>query len=259
MVYNDKEKANLLNEYFCSISSVDDTDLNTPSVTPRTNSFLSDFIITEQDIKDTLKSLKIGNACCNDIISHQMLKGTADYVYKPLLILFNYSLKSGTFSTQWKLARVVASFQKDDKSKPSNYRPISLLSCVGKVMEWVVYKHIYNYILEHSLLYAYQSGFLKGHSTVYQLLEIYHNACQYLNKELSSIIISCNLSKAFDRVWHIGFMLKLRSYGIFGKVLNWVKDYISNRQQVVFINNETSNYGDIKAGIPQGSDLEPYY
>jgi hypothetical protein len=53
-----EEKANLLNEYFCSISSVDDTDLNTPSVTPRTNSFLSDFIITEQDIKDTLKSLK---------------------------------------------------------------------------------------------------------------------------------------------------------------------------------------------------------
>jgi hypothetical protein len=56
-------------------------------------------------------------------------------------------------------------------------------------MERVIYKHIYNYILEHSLLYAYQSGFLKGHSTVYQLLEIYHNACQNLDKRLSTIII----------------------------------------------------------------------
>jgi hypothetical protein len=107
------------------------------------------------------------------------------------------------------------------------------------------------------LLYAYQSGFLKGHSTVYQLLEIYHSACQYLNKKLYSIIISCNLSKAFDRVWHVGFIQKLRSYGISGKVLDWVKDYISNRQQVVFINNETSNYGDIKVGVPQGSVLDP--
>ena len=124
-------------------------------------------------------------------------------------------------------------------------------------MEWVVYKHIYNYILEHSLLYVYQSGFLKGHSTVYQLLEIYHNVCQYLDKKLSTIIIFCSISKAFDRVWHIGFIQKLRSYGISSKVLNWVKDYISNRQQVVFINNETSYYGDIKAGVPQDSVLDP--
>ena len=63
------------------------------------------------------------------------------------------------------------SFKKDDKSNPSNYRPISLLSCVGKVMERVVYKYIFNYIIEQTLLYAYQSGFIKDHSTVYQLLE----------------------------------------------------------------------------------------
>jgi hypothetical protein len=75
-------------------------------------------------------------------------------------------------------------------------------------MERVIYKHIYNYILEHSLLYAYQSGFLKGHSTVYQLLEIYHNACQNLDKRLSTIIIFCDISKAFDRVWHVGLIYK---------------------------------------------------
>jgi hypothetical protein len=92
------------------------------------------------------------------------------------------------------------SFKKDDKSCPSNYRPISLLSCCGKVMECVVYKYIYNYIIEHSLLYSYQSGFLPGHSTVYQLLEIYHNICKNIDNRLSSIIIFCDISKAFDRV-----------------------------------------------------------
>ena len=71
-------------------------------------------------------------------------------------------------------------------------------------MERVVYKYIYNYIIEHSLLYSYQSGFLPGHSTVYQLLESYHNICKNIDtgNRLSSIIIFCDISKAFDRVWH---------------------------------------------------------
>ena len=64
-------------------------------------------------------------------------------------------------------------FRKDDKSSPSNYRPISLLSCIGKVMERAVYKYTNNYIVEHSLLYAYQSGFINGHSTEYQCIKVY--------------------------------------------------------------------------------------
>ena len=85
--------------------------------------------------------------------------------------------------------------KKDDKSSPSNYRPISLLSCIGKVMERAVYKYTYNLIFEHSLLYAYQSGFIRGHSTVYQLLEMYHRICQNLDERLSTILIFCDISK----------------------------------------------------------------
>jgi hypothetical protein len=86
------------------------------------------------------------------------------------------------------------------KSSPKLDVRISLLSCVGKVMERVVYKHIYNYIIEHSLLYSYQSGCLPGHSTVYQLLGIYHNICKNIDNRLSSIIVFCDISKAFDRL-----------------------------------------------------------
>jgi hypothetical protein len=86
-------------------------------------------------------------------------------------------------------------FKKDDKSSPSNYRPISLLSCIGKVMERAVYKYTYNFIFEHSLLYAYQSGFIRGHSTVYQLLEMYHRVCQNLDERLSTILIFCDIQK----------------------------------------------------------------
>ena len=153
-------------------------------------------------MKDILQTLQIGKACGDDGISHQMLKATSETICLPLSILFRYSLRTCTFPSDWKLTRVMPSFKKVDKSSPSNYRPISLLSCVGKVMERVVYKYIYNYIIEHSLLYSYQSGFLPGHSTVYQLLEINHNICKNIDNRLSSIIIFCDISKAFDRIWH---------------------------------------------------------
>jgi hypothetical protein len=78
----------------------------------------------------------------------------------------------------------------------------------GKVMERVVYKYIYNYIIEHSLLYSYQSGFLPGYSTIYQLLEIYHNIYKNIDNRLSSIIIFCDISKAFERVWHKALIKK---------------------------------------------------
>jgi len=142
-------------------------------------------------------------------------------------------------------------FKKDDKSSPSNYRPISLLSCIGKVMERAVYKYTYNFIFEHSLLYAYQSGFIHGHSTVYQLLEMYQSVCQNLDERLSTILIFCDISKAFDRVWHEGLIKKLKSYGISGDLLIWSKNYLSDRRQFVFVNNQLSDSGLVKAGVPQ--------
>jgi hypothetical protein len=69
-----------------------------------------------------------------------------------------------------------------------------------------LYKYTYNFIFEHSLLYAYQSGFIRGHSTVCQLLEMYHRVCQNLDERLSTILIFCDISKAFDRVWHEGLI-----------------------------------------------------
>ena len=144
--------------------------------------------------------MKIGKACGDDGITHQMLKSISETICIPLAIIFNFSLQKGIFPSTWKIGRVMPAFKKDDKNSPSNYRPISLLSCIGKVMERAVYKHTYNFIFEHSLLYAYQSGFIRGHSTVYKLLEMYHRECQNLDERLSTILIFCDISKVFDRV-----------------------------------------------------------
>jgi hypothetical protein len=101
-----------------------------------------------------------------------MLKSTSETICIPLAIIFNFSLQKGIFPSTWKIVRVMPAFKEDDKSSRSNYRPISLLSCIGKVMERAVYNYTYNFIFEHSPLYAYQSGFIRGHSIVYQLLEM---------------------------------------------------------------------------------------
>ena len=110
-----------------------------------------------------------------DKISHKMLKISPEKIAKPLLIIFNKSLQQGKYPSNWKSARVIAIFKKGDTSLPSNYRLISLISCVGKLMERIVYKHVYNHFLNNNLIYKYQSGFLPIHSTLHQLLELYNS------------------------------------------------------------------------------------
>ena len=107
-----------------------------------------------------------------DFISHQMLKNTADTVYLPLKYIFNHSLRILKYPSCWKIANVLSLFKKG-----ANYRPIALLSCVGKVFERIVFKYIYNYMFEHKLLYKFHSGFVSGHSTSHQLIELYHTIC----------------------------------------------------------------------------------
>jgi hypothetical protein len=203
-----KAKADLLNQYVCSSTSINDSNREPPNVVPRTHAILSNIDMNIQDVKKILQTLQIGKACGDDGISHQMLKATSETICLPPCILFRYSLRTCKFPSEWKSARVMPSFKKDDKSSPSNCRPISLLSCARKVMESVVYTYIYNYIIEQSLLYSYQSGFLPANSTVYQLLEIYHNICKNIDNRLSSIIIFCDISKAFDRVWNKALIKK---------------------------------------------------
>jgi hypothetical protein len=87
-----------------------------------------------------------------------MLKISPEEIAKPLLIIFNKSLQQSKYPSNWKSAHFIAIFKKGDTSLPSNYRPISLISCVCKLMERKVYKHVYNHLVNNNLIYKYQSG-----------------------------------------------------------------------------------------------------
>ena len=148
-------------------------------------------------------------------------------------------------------------FKKGDKSHASNYIPISLISCVGKTFERIIFKHVYNHLISNSLIYQYQSGFLPGYSTVHHLIELIHHTCLALEKYEINCQIVCDIFKAFDRVWHRGLLHKLKNYGINENLLMWFEDYLNDRNQKVLINGKSSSQKLVSAGVPQGSVLGP--
>ena len=166
-------------------------------------------------------------------------------------------MHEGVFPDKWKLGNLVPLFKKGDKSIPANYRPVSLLSNLGKIQERIVFKHLYNHLYSNNLLYKYQSGFRPGHSTTFQLVDIFHHICQSFDAKQYSCMVFCDISKAFDKVWHRGLLFKLRQKGIKGKLLTWISNYLSDRKQKVQINNATSSLLSVNAGVPQGSVLGP--
>ena len=103
--------------------------------------------------------------------------------------------------------------------------PISLLSNAAKVMKRIISKKIHNYLVSNNLFYKYQSGFLPGHLTTYQFVDIFHHICQSLDAKQHSCMVFCDISKAFDRVWHKGLLFKLRQYGIDDGVLEWISSF----------------------------------
>lgn len=257
--FNDLEKANALNDYFVSISKLDESNTSLPTFTPKTPHNLSDIRIEETEIADVINTLITNKACGEDQISHFLLKKTCSTIVKPLCLLFNRSHNECHFPSPWKSGRVMPLYKKGPAELPSNYRPISLLSCVGKIDERIVFKHMYNFFHTNNLIYKNQSGFLPGHSTVYQLLDIYHQITQSIDAKQHTCIVFCDVSKAFDRVWHKGLLFKLRQHGINGNLLQWISHYLSNRQQRVFIGSSISSPKFTTAGVPQGTVLGPLF
>ena len=107
-----------------------------------------------------------------------------------------------------------------------NYRPISLLSCVGKVLEKCIQKRIFTFLEDKHIINPCQSGFVPGDSTVYQLLSIYDDFCKSLDNHIPTQAIFFDILKAFDRVWHQGLLHKLHAIGIQGTLHKWFTDYL---------------------------------
>ena len=257
LAYESSEKSEILNKYFCSIANLENPDKDLPAFNDRCADFLSSIVVSEQDVHDMISTLDVEKAVGPDIISNRMLLAVRNQISKPLCLLFNRSLRDKIFPNQWKIAHVISLFKSGDKSLPSNYRPVSLLSCVSKLLEKIVFKNIFNHLHSHNLLYKFQSGFIPGYSTTHQLIELYNHIIKSLNDKQLTSITFVDISKAFDTVWIKGLLYKLEKYGIKGDLLCWLKSYLSGRSQRVVMKDSLSTLGCLRAGVPQGSVLGP--
>ena len=259
VIPDDLSKATVFNNYFASISSFPENiqipDL--PNFNYLTETRLDSVTTNETEVESLLRRVNAHKSSGPDGVGNWVLKHCAKPLSVPYSKLFNKSLQTGRFPTQWKQANVCPVFKKENRSDKTNYRPISLLSSSSKILEKIVYKRLYEYLIDNNLLIEQNSGFKRKDSTVNQLLKFVHQIYQDINSGKDTCLVFLDVSKAFDKVWHKGLLFKLRQLGIAGTLYDWLEHYLTARSQKVVINGISSSLKYLQTGVPQGSILGP--
>jgi len=211
----------------------------------------------QYEVIKMIDSIKRKNSSGHDHLSSALVKDLKYVLAPPLTILINNSLISGYVPDLMKLAEVIPIFKSKDKESLNNYRPISLLPTFSKVLEKIVYKRLYNFLLTQSIFYESQYGFRSKHSTNHAVHELVDNILTAMDNKNSTLGVFLDLSKAFDTIDHKILLNKLEWYGIRGMALDWFRSYLSNRKQYVKYSQHKSDIYTIPCGVPQGSVLGP--
>ena len=176
-------------------------------------------------------------------------------ISKQMTDLFNLSFMTCGFPSVLKTAKVVPVIKKDSKLNYSNYRQISLLSNIEKILEKLMYKGLYTFLDNKNIIYVLQFGFRQQYSTSHALINITENIRKALDDGNIGCGVYVDLQKGFDTVDHQILLVKLNHYGIRGVSNEWFKSFLSNRNQYVSINGYESGLAAINCGVPEGSVL----
>ena len=204
-----------------------------------------------------ITKLNISKATGIDEISAKVLKAAAPAIAELLTRIFNMSIVSDKFPAEWKVARVTPIFKKGQRSMLDNYRPISILPVVSKLMERILYDQMFDYLKKQNILLKHQFGFRQFHSTTITLLDCTNEWYVNMDRGLYNIVVLLDLKKAFDTVNHEILLSKFERYGFGKKAVALLYNYLTDRTQRCQLNGMLSDQKGITCGIPQGSILGP--
>ena len=164
--------------------------------------------------------------------------------------IFNQAITLSLFPDDWKTARVIPLYKNGQRNVAENYRPISVLPAISKIMEKILYDQLYCYLSKFRLLSDGQFGFPKFHATATALLDCTNDGYVNLDKKMFNLVVQIDLKKAFDTVDHRILLRKLEIYGIKGQALPLLNSYLLNRSQKCHINGFLSSEKTIRCGVP---------
>ena len=204
-----------------------------------------------------LKQLNPAKSAGIDNLTGKFLKEGAPVLASPITDLVNLSISLSLFPDDCKIAKLKPLYKKEAKTKPKNYRPISLLPLLSKIIERIIHNQTQEFLDKNNILYKYQSGFRKHHSTDTCLSYLTDKVKIGFEEGLLTVMVLIDLQKAFDTIDHSILLEKMSCLGFAGKTIAWFTSYLTNRSFIVNVGKESSSPGKLSCGVPQGSILGP--
>ena len=258
-IYEGKEICKMLNDQYKAQFSTNTMDSNEEEIMNLLDDFndsdLVDIDITEKDIIDAINDLDENSSAGPDEVPAIFLKKTKETIAKPLKFILRKSLDDGIIPDIFKLAHITPIHKGGAKTKPEQYRPVSLTSHIMKIFERVIKKNILAHLVVNNLINETQHGFVPGRSTQSQLLAHYKDIYEALEEGVRVDTVFLDFAKAFDKVDHNILMRKVIKHKIKGKVGHWIKEFLTNRKFKVIANGIMSESEDVMSGVPQGTVL----
>ena len=211
--------------------------------------------LADLDIQKAISEMNENSSAGPDDIPALFLIKTKETISTPLRLLLRMSLDEGVIPEIYKLANITPIHKGGVKTKPEQYRPVSLTSHIMKVFERVMKNHILLHLTSNNLINEHQHGFDPGRSTQSQLLVHFKDIYEALEEGVRVDSVFLDFSKAFDKVDHNILLKKVAEHGIKGKIGNWVREFLSNRKFTVIANGNMSDQEDVRSGVPQGTVL----
>ena len=255
---------NFINNFFVSIGQnaatdhdPDDLDVNNMFNPNPLEVQMHEMTVNEEMLHKIIMNINVSKASSIENINSTVLRDAFMIILPQPVKLFQLSLTVCIFPNSWKIANVIPLQKPGDPTNVNNLRPISLLPLPGKILERIVYTQLIEYLEINKLIDVNQGGFRKGKSTMETVANFTDDDLSGINNNEYALSIFVDLRKAFDSVNHTILLNKLQNYGFTINTINWIQNYLTDRQQKIMVNGMNSTNRSITCGVPQGSIMGP--